>query len=76
MTVHLNNVTPSSLHPVVEHCGRPDVFADGVVVNMPVMLYGEWRKAFRRLQLEIISEFSEHSISAWNRRQAVSWQGT
>ncbi|KAI6135431.1 hypothetical protein EV401DRAFT_534262 [Pisolithus croceorrhizus] len=33
-------------------------------VNMP-MLYGEGRKAFRRLQLEIIRELSDHSIFAW-----------
>ncbi|KAI6095830.1 hypothetical protein EDD16DRAFT_717559 [Pisolithus croceorrhizus] len=33
-------------------------------VNMP-MLYGEGRKAFRRLQLEIIQELSDHSIFAW-----------
>ncbi|KAI6109092.1 heterokaryon incompatibility protein-domain-containing protein, partial [Pisolithus thermaeus] len=33
-------------------------------VNMP-MLYGEGRKAFRRLQLEIIREFTDHSIFAW-----------
>ncbi|KIK26818.1 hypothetical protein PISMIDRAFT_57081, partial [Pisolithus microcarpus 441] len=33
-------------------------------VNMP-MLYGEGKKAFRRLQLEIIREFDDHSIFAW-----------
>ncbi|KAI6104904.1 heterokaryon incompatibility protein-domain-containing protein, partial [Pisolithus croceorrhizus] len=33
-------------------------------VHMP-MLYGEGRKAFRRLQLEVIREFSDHSILAW-----------
>ncbi|KAI6107314.1 heterokaryon incompatibility protein-domain-containing protein [Pisolithus thermaeus] len=33
-------------------------------VNMP-MLYGEGRKAFRRLQLEIIRESSDHSTFAW-----------
>ncbi|KAI6102875.1 heterokaryon incompatibility protein-domain-containing protein [Pisolithus sp. B1] len=36
-------------------------------VNMP-MLYGEGKKAFRRLQLEIIREFSDQSIFAWNPR--------
>ncbi|KAI5988159.1 heterokaryon incompatibility protein-domain-containing protein [Pisolithus albus] len=36
-------------------------------VNMP-MLYGEGKKAFRRLQLEIIREFSDHSIFAWQPR--------
>ncbi|KAI6158993.1 heterokaryon incompatibility protein-domain-containing protein [Pisolithus thermaeus] len=36
-------------------------------VNMP-MLYGEGKKAFRRLQLEIIREFSDHSIFAWKPR--------
>ncbi|KAI6123443.1 heterokaryon incompatibility protein-domain-containing protein [Pisolithus croceorrhizus] len=36
-------------------------------VNMP-MLYGEGRKAFRRLQLEIIRESNDHSIFAWNPR--------
>ncbi|KAI5984784.1 heterokaryon incompatibility protein-domain-containing protein, partial [Pisolithus marmoratus] len=33
-------------------------------VNMP-MLYGEGKKAFRRLQLEIIKETGDHSIFAW-----------
>ncbi|KAI6095837.1 heterokaryon incompatibility protein-domain-containing protein, partial [Pisolithus croceorrhizus] len=33
-------------------------------VHMP-MLYGEGRQAFRRLQLEIIREYSDHSILAW-----------
>ncbi|KAI5997525.1 heterokaryon incompatibility protein-domain-containing protein, partial [Pisolithus albus] len=33
-------------------------------VNMP-MVYGEGKKAFRRLQLEIIREFDDHSIFAW-----------
>ncbi|KAI5987367.1 hypothetical protein EDD15DRAFT_2199579 [Pisolithus albus] len=37
-------------------------------VNMP-MLYGEGSKAFRRLQLEIIREFNDHSIFAWNPRR-------
>ncbi|KAI6137294.1 heterokaryon incompatibility protein-domain-containing protein [Pisolithus sp. B1] len=34
-------------------------------VNMP-MVYGEGKKAFRRLQLEIIREFNDHSIFAWD----------
>ncbi|KAI6142515.1 heterokaryon incompatibility protein-domain-containing protein [Pisolithus tinctorius] len=34
-------------------------------VNMP-MLYGEGTKAFRRLQLEIVRESSDHSIFAWH----------
>ncbi|KAI6101089.1 heterokaryon incompatibility protein-domain-containing protein, partial [Pisolithus croceorrhizus] len=33
-------------------------------VHMP-MVYGEGKKAFRRLQLEIIREFNDHSIFAW-----------
>ncbi|KAI6147949.1 heterokaryon incompatibility protein-domain-containing protein, partial [Pisolithus tinctorius] len=33
-------------------------------VNMPI-LYGEGEKAFRRLQLEIIRAFNDHSIFAW-----------
>ncbi|KAI6001702.1 heterokaryon incompatibility protein-domain-containing protein, partial [Pisolithus marmoratus] len=33
-------------------------------VNMP-MLYGEGKKAFQRLQLEIIRTSSDHSIFAW-----------
>ncbi|KAI6118538.1 heterokaryon incompatibility protein-domain-containing protein, partial [Pisolithus croceorrhizus] len=33
-------------------------------VNMP-MLYGEGKKAFQRLQLEIIREYSDQSIFAW-----------
>ncbi|KAI6001724.1 hypothetical protein EDC04DRAFT_1056984 [Pisolithus marmoratus] len=37
-------------------------------VNMP-MLYGEGKKAFRRLQLEIIRESSDHSIFAWSSRR-------
>ncbi|KAI5982586.1 heterokaryon incompatibility protein-domain-containing protein, partial [Pisolithus albus] len=36
-------------------------------VHMP-MLYGEGKKAFRRLQLEIIREFSDQSIFAWKPR--------
>ncbi|KAI5981745.1 heterokaryon incompatibility protein-domain-containing protein, partial [Pisolithus albus] len=36
-------------------------------VNMP-MLYGEGKKAFRRLQLEIIREYCDQSIFAWNPR--------
>ncbi|KAI6038931.1 heterokaryon incompatibility protein-domain-containing protein, partial [Pisolithus marmoratus] len=34
-------------------------------VKMP-MLYGEGKNAFRRLQLEIIKETSDHSIFAWH----------
>ncbi|KAI6038682.1 hypothetical protein EDC04DRAFT_2896023 [Pisolithus marmoratus] len=34
-------------------------------VKMP-MLYGEGKNAFRRLQLEIIKETSDHSIFAWD----------
>ncbi|KAI5985037.1 hypothetical protein EDD15DRAFT_2303980 [Pisolithus albus] len=30
------------------------------------MLYGEGKKAFRRLQLETIREYSDQSIFAWN----------
>ncbi|KAI5993949.1 hypothetical protein EDD15DRAFT_2263492 [Pisolithus albus] len=37
-----------------------------------MMLYGDGRKAFRRLQLEIIPESSDHSILVWNSGQAVS----
>ncbi|KAI6107093.1 heterokaryon incompatibility protein-domain-containing protein [Pisolithus croceorrhizus] len=40
-------------------------------VNMP-MLYGEGRKAFQRLQLEIIRASSDHSIFAWNPRALTS----
>ena len=36
-------------------------------VNMP-MLYGEGKKAFHRLQLEIIRASNDHSIFAWERR--------
>ncbi|KAI6126067.1 heterokaryon incompatibility protein-domain-containing protein [Pisolithus croceorrhizus] len=36
-------------------------------VNMP-MLYGEGKKAFQRLQLEIIRVSSDHSIFAWKPR--------
>ncbi|KAI6158981.1 heterokaryon incompatibility protein-domain-containing protein [Pisolithus thermaeus] len=36
-------------------------------VNLP-MLYGEGKKAFRRLQLEIIREFNDQSILAWKPR--------
>lgn len=35
-----------------------------VDVNMP-MLYGEGRKAFYRLQLEVLKKTNEHSIFAW-----------
>ncbi|KAF9455285.1 hypothetical protein BDZ94DRAFT_1121184, partial [Collybia nuda] len=34
-------------------------------VNMP-LLYGEGRKAFIRLQLEIIKKSTDHSIFAWD----------
>ncbi|KAL8647051.1 MAG: hypothetical protein Q9226_006597 [Calogaya cf. arnoldii] len=37
-------------------------------VNMP-LLYGEGRKAFRRLQLEIIKQSSDESIFAWTADQ-------
>ncbi|KAI6032474.1 hypothetical protein EDC04DRAFT_3035775 [Pisolithus marmoratus] len=40
-------------------------------INMP-MLYGEGKKAFRQLQLEIIQESSDHSIFAWSSR----WPGS
>ncbi|KAI6019324.1 hypothetical protein PISMIDRAFT_100064, partial [Pisolithus microcarpus 441] len=36
-------------------------------VNMP-MLYGEGKRAFQRLQLEIIRVSSDHSVFAWNPR--------
>ncbi|KAI6167415.1 heterokaryon incompatibility protein-domain-containing protein [Pisolithus thermaeus] len=38
-------------------------------VNMP-MLYGEGKKAFQRLQLEIIRVSSDHSIFAWKPRMS------
>ncbi|KAI6004837.1 hypothetical protein EDD15DRAFT_2218111 [Pisolithus albus] len=41
-----------------------------------MMLYGDGRKAFRRLQLEIIPESSDHSILVWSSGQAVSWKRT
>ncbi|KAI6038908.1 heterokaryon incompatibility protein-domain-containing protein [Pisolithus marmoratus] len=41
-------------------------------VNMP-MLYGEGKNAFRRLQLEIIKETSDHSIFAWGTVPWNSW---
>ena len=40
-------------------------------VNMP-MLYGEGKKAFRRLQLEIIRTSNDHSIFAWGIRRTGS----
>ena len=44
-------------------------------VNMP-MLYGEGRKAFHRLQLEIIRASNDQSIFAWgyDRLQWADWQ--
>ena len=39
-------------------------------VNMP-MLYGEGRKAFHRLQLEVIRSFNDQSIFAWDHRSDV-----
>ena len=42
-------------------------------VNMP-MLYGEGRKAFHRLQLEIIHTSNDQSIFAWHRK--VEWTGS
>ena len=38
-------------------------------VNMP-LLYGEGRKAFQRLQEEIMRESDDHSLFAWGRRGA------
>ncbi|KAI6150121.1 heterokaryon incompatibility protein-domain-containing protein [Pisolithus thermaeus] len=42
-------------------------------VNMP-MLYGEGKKAFQRLQLEIIRVSSDHSIFAW--KPPMLWVGS
>jgi len=39
-------------------------------INMP-MLYGEGKKAFRRLQDEIIKQSSDLSIFAWDGGQAA-----
>ena len=38
-------------------------------VNIP-LIYGEGRKAFRRLQEEIISSYNDHSIFAWDDEPA------
>ncbi|KAF9455349.1 heterokaryon incompatibility protein-domain-containing protein [Collybia nuda] len=43
-------------------------------VNMP-LLYGEGRKAFIRLQLEIIKKNSDHSIFAWKEDLLSSMSG-
>ena len=43
-------------------------------VNMP-MLYGEGKKAFHRLQLEIIRSSNDQSIFAWDRNGAWAWTG-
>ena len=44
----------------------------GVVdVNMS-MLYGEGKKAFHRLQLEIIRSSDDQSVFAWGHRQSVN----
>lgn len=43
-------------------------------VNMP-LLYGEGRKAFVRLQLEIISKTDDESIFAWRRHPRSLWEG-
>ena len=40
-------------------------------VNMP-LLYGEGRKAFHRLQLQILSQSSDHSIFAWTDQRPPS----
>ena len=37
-------------------------------INMP-MLYGEGKKAFRRLQLELIREYNDPSLFAWRTQQ-------
>ena len=42
-------------------------------INMP-MLYGEGRKAFHRLQLEIIRASNDQSIFAWGRFGWAEWQ--
>ncbi|KAL4068453.1 heterokaryon incompatibility protein-domain-containing protein [Scleroderma yunnanense] len=44
-------------------------------VNMP-MLYGEGKKAFQRLQLEIIRMSNDHSIFAWHCRGEKGWTGS
>ncbi len=45
-----------------------------VGVNMP-MLYGEGKRAFYRLQLQIIAQTNEHSILAW-QPLPDDWQST
>ncbi|KAI6000059.1 heterokaryon incompatibility protein-domain-containing protein [Pisolithus albus] len=43
-------------------------------VNMP-MLYGEGKRAFQRLQLEIIRGFTDQSIFAWNPQMPRTGSG-
>jgi len=40
-------------------------------VNMP-MLYGEGKKAFQRLQLEIIRTLNDHSVFAWGSCNSIN----
>ncbi|KAL4066286.1 heterokaryon incompatibility protein-domain-containing protein [Scleroderma yunnanense] len=44
-------------------------------VNMP-MLYGEGKKAFQRLQMEIIRVSNDHSIFAWRCHGEDGWTGS
>ncbi|KAK5315542.1 hypothetical protein LTR93_009797 [Exophiala xenobiotica] len=45
-------------------------------VNMP-LLYGEGTRAFRRLQLQILSESNDHSIFAWESMPPLDpWEST
>lgn len=44
-------------------------------VHMP-MLYGEGKKAFQRLQLEIIRKSNDQSILAWDPNGRIEWTGT
>ncbi|KAL4077402.1 heterokaryon incompatibility protein-domain-containing protein [Scleroderma citrinum] len=43
-------------------------------VNMPI-LYGEGKKAFQRLQLEIIEKSNDQSIFAWDPDGRIQWTG-
>jgi len=44
-------------------------------MNMP-MLYGEEKKAFHRLQLEIICMLNDQSIFAWGCNPTNVWAGS
>ncbi|KAL4069020.1 heterokaryon incompatibility protein-domain-containing protein [Scleroderma citrinum] len=44
-------------------------------VHMP-MLYGEGKKAFRRLQVEVLRTYNDHTIFAWGHSRKTGWSSS